>query len=128
MNCERSHYVHWRDVDSCASNLNSQEMCTADISNSQCEVCMNNNCEKCRLIGCDVCFPNACKHPLFPLSILLQAIERDLWIFFFCVVSSWVVVVVVLECFVLRQYIKPELVFSYSTHLPLNSFCSCCCF
>jgi hypothetical protein len=39
-----------------------------------------------------------------------------------------VVVVVVLECFVLRQYIKPELVFSYSTHLPLNSFCSCCCF
>jgi len=80
MNCEGSHYVHWRDVDSCASNLHSQEMCTADISNSQCEVCMNNNCEKCRLIGCDVCFPNACKHPLFPLSILLQVTERDLWI------------------------------------------------
>ncbi|KAH8947205.1 hypothetical protein BDL97_11G028000 [Sphagnum fallax] len=60
MNCEGSHYVHWRDVDSCASNLHSPKMCTADISNSQCEVCMNNNCEKCRLIGCDVCFPNAC--------------------------------------------------------------------
>ncbi|KAH9547334.1 hypothetical protein CY35_11G028700 [Sphagnum magellanicum] len=65
MNCEGSHYVHWRDVDSCLSNLHSQEMCTADISNSQCEVCMNNNCEKCRLIGCDVCFPNAYSSDIF---------------------------------------------------------------